>query len=50
VICGSVPDVEERFAHNRDDPRLNDDFWMVGEHNWTFGDLTNVQVNTYTKV
>jgi len=50
VACGSVPDVEKRFAHNRDDRRLSDDFWSVGKHNWTFGDLKNVQVNSYTKV
>jgi hypothetical protein len=25
-------------------------FWSVGKHNWTFGDLMNVQANIYTKV
>ncbi len=36
-----------RFGPNRDDRRLSEDFWSVGKHNWTFGDLTNVQVNLY---
>jgi len=41
-----VPDVEKRFAYNRDDRRLRDGFWSVGKHN-RFGDLANVQVNLY---
>jgi hypothetical protein len=50
VVGGSVPDIEKRFAQNRDDWRLSDDFWSVGKHNWMFGNLRNVQVKIYTKV
>jgi hypothetical protein len=47
VVCGSVPDVEKRFAHNRDDRRVSDDFWSVGKRNLRCGRLENVQVNLY---
>jgi hypothetical protein len=48
-VCASVfermTDIEVRLAGNGDYQRLRDDCWSVGKHDWTFGDLTNIQVN-----